>query len=81
MPWCCRACERRRGFPAFISFFFFGFLFFGKPAHRNGRLLQVMVVLALVCVWLFWVCTYMSQLNPLIGPEVKVKEYFLKPTW
>ena len=29
---------------------------------------QVALALIGVCCWLFWLCCYMSQMNPLIGP-------------
>lgn len=37
----------------------------------NKRLIQTMLVMTAVCCWLFWVCAYFCQLNPLIGPEIK----------
>lgn len=31
---------------------------------------QVCLVMTGACCWLFWLCCYMSQMNPLIGPIV-----------
>lgn len=31
---------------------------------------QTMIVTTAVCCWLHWFLTYMSQLNPLIGPSL-----------
>jgi len=36
----------------------------------NKSVIQTMLILTAVCGWLFWLCTYLTQLNPLIGPEV-----------
>lgn len=38
----------------------------------NKRLIQTMLVLTAVCCWLFWICAYFCQLNPLIGPEIEL---------
>ncbi|KAM7426525.1 hypothetical protein ABFA07_009371 [Porites harrisoni] len=40
---------------------------------QNKRLIQTMLVLTAVCCWLFWVCAYFCQLNPLIGPELSLE--------
>nr|CEL78667.1 TPA: hypothetical protein BN1205_000880 [Toxoplasma gondii VEG] len=32
-------------------------------------LMFTLVTTAIVCLWLFWVCAYVSQLHPLIYPE------------
>ncbi|XP_058959331.2 V-type proton ATPase subunit e [Pocillopora verrucosa] len=37
----------------------------------NKRLIQTMLVMTAVCCWLFWICAYFCQLNPLIGPEIQ----------
>ena len=36
-------------------------------AGPNKRLIQTCLVLTAACCWLFWLCCYMSQMNPLIG--------------
>lgn len=41
---------------------------------QNKQVIQVSLVLTAVCCWLFWLCTYLHQLNPLIGPELKLEE-------
>ena len=34
------------------------------------------------CCWLFWLCCYMSQMNPLIGPVLETKALFaMKREW
>ena len=30
------------------------------------------------CLWIFWLCTYMSQLNPLVGPELLAANVYLE---
>ncbi|KXJ18929.1 V-type proton ATPase subunit e [Exaiptasia diaphana] len=37
---------------------------------KNKSLIQTMLVLTAVCCWIFWLCCYLSQLNPLIGPSI-----------
>ena len=41
---------------------------------QNKQVIQVSLILTAVCCWLFWLCTYLHQLNPLIGPELKLEE-------
>ena len=48
------------------------FPFFARG--QNKQVIQVSLVLTAICCWLFWLCTYLCQLNPLIGPELKPKE-------
>lgn len=38
---------------------------------ENSQIIRVCLILTAVCNWLFWVCVYLHQLNPLIGPELK----------
>ena len=39
---------------------------------RNDRsLVRMMVILSTVCMWLMWLVTYVSQLNPLVPPILK----------
>ena len=48
------------------------FPFFARG--QNKQVIQVSLVLTAVCCWLFWLCCYLVQLNPLIGPELKPEE-------
>nr|ACO11528.1 Vacuolar ATP synthase subunit e 2 [Caligus rogercresseyi] len=41
------------------------------PKGPNKSLIQVSLMITGACCWLFWLCCYMSQMNPLIGPIVK----------
>ena len=36
-------------------------------AGPNKRLIQTCLALTAACCWLFWLCCYMAQMNPLIG--------------
>ena len=36
-------------------------------AGPNQRLIQTSLALTGACCWLFWLCCYMAQMNPLIG--------------
>ncbi|KYQ55569.1 V-type proton ATPase subunit e 2 [Trachymyrmex zeteki] len=38
-----------------------------------NRILQVLLVLTGFTCWLFWLCCYMAQMNPLIGPKLNSK--------
>ena len=43
---------------------------------------QVTLMLTAACCWLFWLCCYMSQMNPLIGPVLETKALFaMKREW
>ncbi|KAF6198998.1 hypothetical protein GE061_007021 [Apolygus lucorum] len=41
------------------------------PKGPNKGIIQLSLVLTAVTCYLFWLCTYMSQMNPLIGPKLK----------
>ncbi|XP_040576351.1 V-type proton ATPase subunit e 2 [Lepeophtheirus salmonis] len=41
------------------------------PKGPNKSLIQVSLMITGACCWLFWLCCYMAQMNPLIGPIVK----------
>jgi len=38
------------------------------PKGPNRELMQCVLILTGASCWLFWLCTYMHQMNPLIGP-------------
>lgn len=42
--------------------------FIRKGSHRS--LIQAMIVTTSICCYLFWLCTYMSQMYPLVGPSL-----------
>jgi len=44
---------------------------FFVPSGPNKGILQVMLMLTAFTCWLFWLCCYMAQMNPLIGPILK----------
>ena len=52
------------------------------PKTPQRGVVQVVLVLTGACCWLFWLCCYMAQMNPLIGPVlsqrtlVAVKHYW-----
>ena len=41
---------------------------------NNKQVIQVSFILTAFCCWLFWLCCYLSQLHPLIGPELKPEQ-------
>ncbi|KAH0945005.1 hypothetical protein HN011_004800 [Eciton burchellii] len=40
------------------------------PKGPNRGILQVLLILTAFTCWLFWLCCYMAQMNPLIGPKL-----------
>lgn len=43
------------------------------PAGPHKQLFQLCLSLTGACCWLLWLCCYMAQMNPLIGPELDQK--------
>lgn len=41
------------------------------PKGNNRGLMQLSLILTAATAWLFWLCAYMAQMNPLIGPKLK----------
>jgi len=59
-----------------------GILPFVIPRSPHKSVIQVTLVLTGICCWLFWLCCYMSQMNPLIGPILDTKALFaMKQEW
>ncbi|XP_069677801.1 V-type proton ATPase subunit e 2-like [Periplaneta americana] len=47
------------------------------PKGPNRGILQVVLMLTAATCWLFWLCCYMSQMNPLIGPKLSNRTIML----
>lgn len=47
------------------------------PKGVNRGILQVILMLTAATCWLFWVCCYMAQMNPLIGPKLSNRTLLL----
>ncbi|XP_011302491.1 V-type proton ATPase subunit e 2-like [Fopius arisanus] len=43
---------------------------FFVPKGPNRGILQVILMLTAFTCWLFWLCCYMAQMNPLVGPKL-----------
>ncbi|CAD7082570.1 unnamed protein product [Hermetia illucens] len=46
------------------------FLPFVVPKGPNRGIIQCILMLTAACCWLFWLCCYLAQMNPLIGPAL-----------
>lgn len=52
------------------------------PKGPNRGIIQTMLVMTAVCCYLFWLCTLLMQLNPLIGPEIEnTTLYVVQNVW
>ncbi|XP_055911260.1 V-type proton ATPase subunit e [Eupeodes corollae] len=43
------------------------------PKGPNRGLIQCVLMITGATCWLFWLCCYMTQMNPLIGPRLNQK--------
>ena len=58
------------------------FVKFSDLLHFLMIFVQVTLMITGACCWLFWLCCYMSQMNPLIGPILETKAlYAMKVQW
>lgn len=46
---------------------------FITPRGPQQQLIRCLLMLTAACCWLFWLCCYMAQMNPLIGPRLDRK--------
>ncbi|XP_030572983.1 V-type proton ATPase subunit e [Drosophila novamexicana] len=43
----------------------------------NRGVTQCCIMLTAVTCWLFWLCCYLTQMNPLIGPKLSMNEIMI----
>ncbi|RWS13573.1 V-type proton ATPase subunit e 2-like protein [Dinothrombium tinctorium] len=52
------------------------------PRSDNRGIVQVMVITTAVCCYVMWLATFLSQLNPLQGPQVSdVTQLLMSKNW
>jgi V-type H+-transporting ATPase subunit e len=52
------------------------------PKGPNQGVTRVMLTESAVCCYIFWVCTILMQLNPLIGPQLSnTTIYVMQHEW
>jgi len=56
------------------------------PKNPYRGVVQVSLFLTGMCMWFFWVFTYMTQMNPLIGPVLNQRaliavKYYWGDAW
>ncbi|XP_028028396.1 V-type proton ATPase subunit e 2-like isoform X2 [Bombyx mandarina] len=52
------------------------------PKGPNRGIIQVVLILTAATCWLFWLCAYMAQMNPLIGPRLSNETLiWISRTW
>ncbi|SCM19900.1 V-type ATPase V0 subunit e, putative [Plasmodium berghei] len=64
----------------FLIIWFLSCILFCVFFARNGKialkdmfkLIITLVSIAVFCLWIFWLCVYISQLNPMIFPQRKI---------
>lgn len=47
------------------------------PKGPNRGIFQLVLILTASTCWLFWLCCYMAQMNPLIGPKLSNRTLLL----
>ncbi|XP_034234605.1 V-type proton ATPase subunit e-like [Thrips palmi] len=70
---------------SFIPFIFFTALWavvgivlpFVVPKGPNRGIFQLVLMLTAATCWIFWLCCYMAQMNPLIGPKLSNRTLML----
>ncbi|KAL7731996.1 hypothetical protein ACLKA6_015760 [Drosophila palustris] len=52
------------------------------PRGPNQKLIQCLLMLTAFCCWLFWLCCYLAQMNPFIGPKLSRSAiYIISQSW